>query len=90
MKESDISGRVLSPVELEMLADEIAVRVADRLAARRRLLTRDELAVAINLSVPTIDRMLREGQLPAIRVRRKVLFDLPAVLRHLSARSANE
>ena len=74
----------MTPQELEQLADAVAERVADRLANRRRLLTRHELAEVINVSVPKVDTMLRDGQLPVIRVGRKVLFDPHAVIRHLS------
>lgn len=78
------AGEAVTPMELEQLADAIADRVADRLANRRRLLTRSELAEVINVSVPKLDTMLRDGQLPVIRVGRKVLFDPHAVIRHLS------
>jgi len=80
----------MTPLELEQLADAIAERVANRLTNRRRLLTRHELAEVINVSVPKLDTMLRDGQLPAIRVGRKVLFDPHAVIRHLSAESNTE
>ena len=78
---------VLSPVELETLADAVAERVADRMANRRRLLTRQELARVINISVPKLDTMLRDGELPVIRVGRKVLFDPHAVIQHLAKQS---
>ncbi|MDM4018148.1 excisionase family DNA-binding protein [Roseiconus lacunae] len=74
----------LTPLELESLANAIADRVADRLAKRRRLLTRHELSHVINVSVPKIDTMLRDNELPAIRVGRKVLFDPYVVIHHLS------
>lgn len=78
----------MTPVELEMLADLVAERVADRLANRRRLLTRHDLATVINVSVPKLDTMLRDGELPVIRVGRKVLFDPHAVIQHLAKQSA--
>lgn len=76
-----------SPLELETLADAVAERVADRLANRRRLLTRHELAQVINVSLPKLDTMLRDDQLPVIRVGRKVLFDPHAVIQHLAKNS---
>ena len=77
----------LSPVELETLADAVAQRVADRLANRRRLLSRHELADVINVSVPKLDTMLRDDELPVIRVGRKVLFDPHAVIQHWATQS---
>jgi excisionase family DNA binding protein len=77
----------LTPKELELLADAIAERVADRLANRRRLLTRHELAQVINVSVPKLDTMLRDDELPVIRVGRKVLFDPHAVIQHLAQKT---
>ena len=77
----------LSPMELEALANAVAERVADHLANRRRLLTRHELAEVINVSVPKLDTMLRDNELPVIRVGRKVLFDPHAVIQHLANNS---
>lgn len=80
----------LSPLEIETLADAVAERVADRLANRRRLLTRHELATVINVSVPKLDTMLRDDELPVIRVGRKVLFDPHAVIQHLAQNSRGQ
>ena len=77
----------MTPVELETLADAVAERVADRLANRRRLLTRHELSQVIGVSVPKLDTMLRDDELPVIRVGRKVLFDPHAVIAHLANNS---
>ncbi|QEG00197.1 hypothetical protein Mal15_42660 [Stieleria maiorica] len=77
----------MTPYELETIADAIADRVADRLANRRRLLTRHELAQVINVSLPKLDTMLRDNELPVIRVGRKVLFDPHSVIQHLAAKS---
>ena len=79
----------MPPLELEQLADAIADRVADRISNRRRLLTRHEMATVINISVPKLDTMLRDGELPAIRVGRKVLFDPHAVIHHLASTTKN-
>jgi excisionase family DNA binding protein len=80
----------LTPLELETLADAVADRVAERLANRRRLLTRHELAEVINVSVPKLDTMLRDDELPVIRVGRKVLFDPHAVIQHLAQKSGGK
>lgn len=45
-----------------------------------RLLTAGELADALSVSVGTVRRMTRDGQIPAIRVRSLVRYDLDAVL----------
>lgn len=79
----------MTPVELETFADAVADRVADRLANRRRLLTRHELSQVIGVSVPKLDTMLRDDELPVIRVGRKVLFDPHAVIAHLANNSKN-
>ena len=80
----------LSPVDMEVLADMVADRVADRLSNRRRLLTRHELSEVIGVSASKLDTMLRDGELPVIRVGRKVLFDPHAVIAQLADQSARE
>ncbi len=81
----DSSLGKLTPVELDIFAQSLAERIADRLENRRRLLTRRELAEVINVSVPKLDTMLRDDHVfPVIRVGRKVLFDPHAVIKHLS------
>ncbi|MDA8743975.1 excisionase family DNA-binding protein [Rubripirellula amarantea] len=77
----------LSPVEMELLADMVAERVADRLSNQRKLLSRQELSEVIGVSVPKLDTMLRDNELPVIRVGRKVLFDPHAVIKHLAESS---
>ncbi|QDT08185.1 hypothetical protein [Planctomycetes bacterium K23_9] len=79
----------LTPLEMETLADLVAERVADRMANRRRLLTRQELTEVINVAVPTLDKRLRDDPaFPRIRFGRKVLFDPHAVIAHLAKQSA--
>ncbi|EMI17377.1 Excisionase/Xis, DNA-binding domain protein [Rhodopirellula maiorica SM1] len=72
---------------MELLADMVANRVADRLANQRRLLTRPELAEVINVSIPKLDTMIRDDEIPVIRVGRKVLFDPHAVIQHLATQA---
>lgn len=78
---------MLTPLELEQFADAVAEKVANRLTNRRRLLTRPELADVINVSVAKLDTMLRDDELPVIRVGRKVLFDPHSVIQHLAKNS---
>ncbi|TWU16937.1 helix-turn-helix domain-containing protein [Allorhodopirellula heiligendammensis] len=77
----------LSPSDMEVLANMVADRVADRMSNRRKLLNRNELSEVIGVSVPKLDTMLRDGELPVIRVGRKVLFDPHAVIAHLANQS---
>ena len=50
------------------------------------LLTRDELAVALKVSVRTVDRMLADGEISPVRVRGVLVrFYLPDVVRQLVA-----
>ncbi|VGO12624.1 hypothetical protein PDESU_01177 [Pontiella desulfatans] len=44
-----------------------------------KLLTRKEAAKLLNVSIPTIDRMLRDGELPHRHIRRAVRITLSAV-----------
>jgi len=51
-----------------------------------RLLTREELAAALKVSLRTVDRMLAEGEITGVRVHRTVVrFYLPDVVRQLVA-----
>ena len=73
----------MTPAELEVLANTIAESVANRLNQQPRLLSREALARTIGVSVPTIDRMRREGQLPFIKIRGTIRYDPGAVIEHL-------
>ena len=46
-------------------------------------LTRPGLAVALQVSVCTVDRMANNGEIPRVRVRRRVRFYLPDVVEAL-------
>jgi excisionase family DNA binding protein len=51
-----------------------------------RLLTREELAVVLKVSVCTVDRMLADGEIPHVRIRGTLVrFYLPDVVRQLVA-----
>jgi excisionase family DNA binding protein len=50
------------------------------------LLTREELATALKVSLRTVDRMLAEGEIMPVRLRGKLVrFYLPDVVRQLVA-----
>ena len=54
--------------------------------AEGRLLTREELAVVLKVSLSTVDRMLADGEIPQIRLRGSLVrFYLPDVVRQLVA-----
>jgi excisionase family DNA binding protein len=56
------------------------------LAAAMQVLTREELAAVLKVSVHTVDRMLADGELPHIRLRGSMIrFYLPDVVRALVA-----
>ena len=78
----------MTPVELEQLANVIALKVADHLSQRPRLVDRYELSKIIGLSVPTIDRYRKSGLIPNIQVGGRVLFDPTVVITALQR--ANE
>lgn len=65
----------LSPVELERLADLVADRVAERLAGAPRLVDRVRLAELLAVSVATVERLTAAGELPIVRMGRRVLYD---------------
>lgn len=46
------------------------------------MLTKNELAELLNVSVPTIDRLLKDG-LPRIYIRRSVRFEYDEVVKWL-------
>jgi excisionase family DNA binding protein len=53
---------------------------------RERLLTREELAVALKVSLRTVDRMLADGEISPVKPHgRLVRFYLPDVMRQLVA-----
>lgn len=41
----------------------------------KKLLTPHDVAELLQVSVPTVQRWVREGTLPAVKIRRKLRFD---------------
>jgi len=70
----------ITPGQLELLADMIA----ERLSNQSRCVDKCELARKIGVSVSAIERMMAEKRIPCIRVNRRVVFDIEAVLSALS------
>lgn len=77
-------GIFLTPAVLEDLSEEIADRVFKRLAKQPALVDRYGLSDVISVSVPTIERLQRDGRIPVVRIGRRVLYDVKAVLAALS------
>ena len=50
-----------------------------------RLMTADELAKALAVSLATIRRLTRDSQIPAVRIRSLVRYDFDAVKARLAA-----
>ena len=74
----------LSPVQLSLLADSIAVRLAERLQNQSSLLDYSALAEWIGVSIPSVERLKREGRIPFVSVGRRIVFDRAAVAAALS------
>ncbi len=74
----------ISPADFEALTTAIAEAVAARLANTPRLVDRNALARLIGVSVPTIERLQREGKIPIVRAGARVLYDTNAVIAALS------
>ena len=76
----------LSPAELASLTDAIATAVAAKLAARPRLVDRYDLATAIGISVPSIERLQRDSVIVPIRAGRRCLYDIDVTIAALTKR----
>lgn len=81
---------VLSPKELDAVAEGVAARLAVLMSSPPRLLDRHSLAERLGLSVPTIERLTRSGKISVIRARRRCLYDVNQVLAELAAETASE
>jgi excisionase family DNA binding protein len=71
---------VLSAAELDefkrQLGCEVLQAIRDGLATSEaeRTVDRSQLAALLNVSVPTIDRMVRQGTIPSLRINNRRLF----------------
>ena len=61
---------MLTPKELDELADAISERVAVRLSSRPvdGLIGKEEAAALLGCSVPTVERLTRSGAIPSHKV----------------------
>ena len=76
----------LTPVEIDRFATLVADRVADKLANQPRLVDRHQLAKTVGLSVASIDRRLRDGDISCIRSGSRVLFDPTVAIAELASK----
>lgn len=74
----------LSPSQLSALADAIASRLADRMENQSSLLDYAALAEWLGVSIPSVERLKREGRIPFVSVGRRIVFDRAAVAAALS------
>lgn len=78
---------MMTPVELDRLADAVADRVASRLAAQsdsEALLDSYGAAALLRCSVPTIERLTAAGELPSVKVGRLRRYSRAALIERLS------
>jgi excisionase family DNA binding protein len=62
---------MLSPLELDQIADQIAARVLERLSGQAdtdAALDVHQFADLLSCSVPTVERLTRSGKLPSFKV----------------------
>jgi hypothetical protein len=81
-------AEIFSPAELESIADLIAAKVADRLASVAAYRGREEMARDLGVTVPTIDRWSKEGIIPAIKIKGRVVFEPTQVRDALRAKGS--
>jgi excisionase family DNA binding protein len=50
------------------------------------LMTKKELATLVKTSIPSINRWMKSGKIPYLKVGKKVLFDREKVIEHLQSK----
>lgn len=77
------------PAQIEYLASCLTNEMRHEIEGhKQKLLTRPQLAEYLNVSVPTIARLIEDG-IPVVRVRGSVRFDKFDVLDHLKQSTCN-
>ncbi len=61
---------MMTPHEIEMLADAIAERLAGWVPDDDRLIEKYEAAELLGCSVPTVERLVSRNEIPSIKVGR--------------------
>lgn len=78
----------LTPSELDALAERLAEKVAAKMSEQPACVDRVELARRLGCSVPTIERRVAAGDIPVIRLGRRTVFDVAAVVAALNEKGA--
>ncbi len=65
----------MTPQEINAMAESVAKRVSAILTGQPRLIDRYSLAERLGLSVPTIERLTRNGKISVICAGRRRLYD---------------
>ncbi|WP_417745567.1 helix-turn-helix domain-containing protein [Rosistilla oblonga] len=77
---------LLTPAEL----NQLGLVIAERLALQPLLVDCVELAPLLSVSVETVKRYTAKGQIPCVRIGRRVLYQPEAVLAALAEATVNE
>ncbi len=86
MTNTSLELELLTPIQLELLTESIARKVAERMLEQPRLVSREQIAVITSTSVSAIDLLVRTGEIPCIRRDARVLFDPAEVVSALKTR----
>lgn len=83
-------GVILTESELNLLASQIADHVASRIEpffqrTEERAVGREELAERLGIGIATVDRLVREGQIPSLLINSRRVFVTSKVFSALEA-----
>ena len=84
---SDTTLSALLASLVDEIAEAVAERLADRLpaqASRQELLDGPAMAELIGVSLQTLERHRKSGQIPSVSIGRRVLYSPSAVIAALS------
>lgn len=72
---------ITTPAEMEEFAKAVAKRVIEALreSPHSELLDKEDLARRLGIGTSTIDRQVRKGVIPTVRIGKRVKFDIDAV-----------
>lgn len=86
---SNAAARMLEPYAPGLTAERLATAITCQPKVDgERLLTRNEVASMLRISMPTCDRLLRSGQLPKRQIRRAVRIPASAVEAFMNGKAA--
>jgi len=80
---------ILSPIPLDQLEQSIARVIDDKLQSyfkelgsintEKKYATREEVAKLLHITLPTLNQLTKSGQLTALRIGGRVLYDLKSI-----------